>query len=147
MAGEMLAPYMVQTILSLPNMKVLIVDDEPLVRKALGYAITHRGWTAFAHDEHADCVQIIAEFGIDVLLIDYHMPAINGLDLIEGLRSAGVTIPAVILSASAYAIDAVRAKRLGVFTILSKPPTLKELLGVLAKAILKPDRNEKTSLS
>jgi DNA-binding response OmpR family regulator len=138
---------MVQTILSLPNMKVLIVDDEPLVRKALGYAITHRGWTAFAHDEHADCAQIIEEFGIDVLLIDYHMPAINGLDLIEGLRRAGVTIPAVILSASAYAIDKGRATQLGVFKILSKPPTLKELLGVLTKAVLKPDKTEKTPFS
>jgi len=130
---------MVQTIFSLPNMKVLIVDDEPLVRKALDYAITYRGWTAYTQDERADCARIINELKIDVLLIDYHMPAINGLDLIEGLRRTGITIPAIMLSANAHAIDETRAKQLGVFKILSKPPTLKELHGVLAKAVVKQE--------
>ncbi|HWC58166.1 MAG TPA: response regulator [Verrucomicrobiae bacterium] len=125
-------------------MKVLIIDDEPLIRKTLNYAITHRGWTAYAHDERADCARIIKEFGIDVLLIDYQMPAINGLDLIDGLRRSGVTIPAIMLSANAHAIDETRAKQLGVFKILSKPPTLKELMGVLAKAVVKQEKVEKS---
>lgn len=116
-------------------MKVLIVDDEPLIRRALGCVISLNGWKAFAHDQYADCPALIREHGIDVLVTDYRMYGITGLDLIENLRDAGIGIPVLILSANVYAIDRKRAKRLDVFRILSKPPDIKQLRAALAEAV------------
>ena len=114
---------------------MLIIDDDPLVRRAFGFAVSLRGWTAFTDDQYADCARLIAEHGIDVLLTDYQMPPTNGLDLIDKLRSLGIRIPALIVSANAHAIDSNRAKRLKVFKILSKPLNAKELQHVLAEAV------------
>ena len=116
-------------------MNVLIIDDDPLVRRAFGFAVSLGGWTAFTHDQYADCAKLIAEHGIDVLLTDYQMPPTNGLDLIDKLRSLGIRIPVLIVSANAHAIDSNRAKRLDVFRILSKPTDVKELRNALTEAV------------
>jgi CheY-like chemotaxis protein len=116
-------------------MKVLLVDDEPMVRRVLAYALSLDGWEVFAHDQYADCPALIREHSIDVLLSDYSMDQITGLDLIENLRNAGIEIPALILSANIYAIDRTRAKRLGVCEILSKPLNVKQLSRTLTQAV------------
>ena len=116
-------------------MKVLIVDDEPLVRCVLGYALSREGWEVFDHDQFADCPALIREHGIDALISDYRMPGITGLDLIENLRNAGIDIPVFILSGNVYAIDRERAKLLGVREILAKPPNLKVLSRTLMRAV------------
>ena len=116
-------------------MKVLIVDDEPLVRTVLGYALSRDGWEVFAHDQYADCPALIREHGIDVLVSDYGMAQITGLDLIENVRNAGIEIPALILSANLYAVDGGRAKRLGVCGMVAKPPNLKQLNRTLIEAV------------
>ena len=116
-------------------MKVLIIDDEPLVRTTLGYALSVAGWEVFDRDQHADFPGLIREHDIDVVITDYRMDKVTGLDLIELMREAGFGIPALILSGNVYAIDRNRAKRLGVLEILSKPPNLKQLLRTLVNAV------------
>jgi DNA-binding NtrC family response regulator len=116
-------------------MKVLIIDDEPLVRATLGYALSAAGWEVFEHDQHADFPGLIREHGIDVVITDYRMGKVTGLDLIEMMREAGLGIPALILSGNVYVIDRNRAKLLGVLEILTKPPNLKQLLRTLARAV------------
>ena len=119
---------------SSPVLKVLLVDDEDAVRCSLAYFISARGWQSFACDHQADIVAVVRKHEIDILLTDYRMPNITGLDLIENLRDAGMTTPAVILSANTYSIDRDRAKRLEVFSIMAKPPDLKQLTRVLIAA-------------
>jgi DNA-binding NtrC family response regulator len=116
-------------------MKVLIIDDEPLVRTTLGYALSVAGWEVFDRDQHADFPGLIREHGIDVVITDYRMEKVTGLDLIELMREAGLGIPALILSGNVNVIDRSRAKRLGVLEILSKPPNLKQLLRTLVNAV------------
>jgi len=116
-------------------MKVLIVDDEPLARCVLGYALSLEGWEVYDHDQFADCLALIHEHGIDVLISDYQMTGMTGLDLIENLRKAGIDIPVFILSGNVYAIDRNRAKRLDVREIVAKPPNLKQLCRALKQAV------------
>jgi CheY-like chemotaxis protein len=119
---------------SSPILKVLLVDDEDAVRRSLAYFISTRGWQSFVCDHQADIVAMVRKHEVDILLTDYRMPNITGLDLIENLRDAGMTTPAVILSANTYAIDRDRAKRLDVFRIIAKPPDLKQLTHLLIEA-------------
>ena len=117
------------------TMKVLIIDDEPMVRLALGYALSAMGWEVYDHDEHADFPALIRQHGIDAVISDYKMVSISGLDLIENIRNAGIEIPILILSANTYAIDRARAKRLRVREIVEKPPNLRRLCSSLEEAI------------
>lgn len=138
-------PYLERKLRRKMNtMKVLIVDDEDAVRRSLGHIVALRGWKAFVHDQHADCVALIREHGIDVLITDFSMPSITGLDLIEKLRDGGIEIPVLILSANIYAIDRDRAKRLNVFRILSKPPDVKQLRNVLTAAVASSNGKQMT---
>jgi two-component system response regulator YesN len=116
-------------------MKVLIIDDEPMFRFYLAHALSASGWEVFDHDEHADFPALIREHGIDILVSDYRMAQITGLDLIENLRNARIEIPALILSGSLYALDSERAKRLGVRAMLQKPPKMSELSHALIEAV------------
>jgi DNA-binding NtrC family response regulator len=116
-------------------MKVLIIDDEPMVRLALAYALSVAGWEVFDHDQYADCPGLIREHGIEVFVTDYRMEKVTGLDLIEMVREAGLGIPALILSGNVFAIDRSRAKRLGVLEIVPKPPNLKQLHHALVHAV------------
>jgi DNA-binding response OmpR family regulator len=116
-------------------MKVLIVDDEPMVRCVLGYALSRDGWEVFDHDQFADCPALIREHDIDALISDYLMAGMTGLDIIENVRDAGINIPILILSGNPHAIDRQRAKHLGVREIISKPPDLKKLCLTLSRAV------------
>jgi len=117
------------------TMKVLIIDDEPMVRLALGYALSVAGWEVFDHDQHADFPALIRQHGIDVVISDFKMAKFSGLDLIETIRDAGIEIPILMLSANPYAIDRERAKRLRVFKIMEKPPDLRRLSKDLEEAV------------
>ena len=106
-----------------------------MVRLALGYALSVAGWEVFDRDQHADFPGLIREHDIDVVITDYRMGKVTGLDLIEMMREAGLGIPALILSGNVYVIDRNRAKLLGVLEILTKPPNLKQLLRTLVNAV------------
>ncbi len=106
-----------------------------MFRLCLAHALSASGWEVFDHDEHADFPALIQEHDVDILVSDYRMGQITGLDLIENLRNAGIEIPALILSGSLYAIDSERAKRLGVRAMLQKPPKMTELSNALFEAV------------
>lgn len=116
-------------------MKLLIVDDEPGVRRSLEMIASTDGWKTVSCDQFADAVRVIRENAIDVLVCDYRMPPITGFDLLQHVRAAGLRIPAIMISASASSIDAGRAKELGVEQILPKPPDVLEVRRALRKAI------------
>jgi len=116
-------------------MKVLIIDDEPMVRLSLGYALSLAGWEVFDHDQHADCPALIRAHGIEVLICDFHMAGISGLDLIEIIRRTRIEIPILILTANPYAVDRERARQLRVCAIVEKPPNLRRLCNMLEKAV------------
>ena len=68
--SEFKTPYTSQAVYPDKAMKVLLVDDEPMVRRVLDYALSHDGWEVFAHDQYADFPALIREHSIDVLISD-----------------------------------------------------------------------------
>ena len=63
------------------------------------------------------------------------MPEMNGLEVLETLRSRGILAPAVIVSAVAMSADAGRASRIGAVQVLSKPVPEEELIGWIHSAL------------
>ncbi len=114
---------------------VLIVDDEPNIRRMVGALLGSEGYDV---RDAADGVAglVLAETQEpDVALIDLMMPGkLDGLGLLEKLRERRPDLPVVMMSGRAALSDAVRATRLGAFTFLEKPLTPEGVLLALASA-------------
>lgn len=114
-------------------MKIIIIDDEPKIRKGLGKILNmHPGWTVletFAEGESA--VQFLTEHPVDVVITDIHMPGMTGLDMIERLRRSNRKLSFVILSGYGRFEYAQRAIDLGVKKFLMKPTSPEEVTQAL----------------
>ncbi|MDQ8158348.1 MAG: sigma-54 dependent transcriptional regulator [Gemmatimonadota bacterium] len=114
---------------------VLIVDDEPNIRRMVGALLSAEGYDV---RDAADGVAglVLAEANEpDVALVDLMMPGeLDGLALLQKLRERRPDMPVVMMSGRAALTDAVRATKLGAFTFLEKPLTPEGVLLALASA-------------
>lgn len=114
-------------------MKIVIIDDEPKIRKGLGKIISmHPGWyvlETFADGESA--IAYLTQADADVIVTDIHMPGISGLDMLEQLREVCKNAVFVILSGYGKFEYAQRAIDLGVKKYLMKPTSPEEVTQAL----------------
>ncbi len=115
---------------------VLIVDDEVNIRRMVGALLSGEGYDVFdAPDARAGLTLAQAQ-DPDIALVDLMMPGdMDGLALLEKLRTQFPDLPVVMMSGRAALADAVRATRLGAFTFLEKPLTPESVLLALASAL------------
>jgi two-component system, LuxR family, response regulator FixJ len=100
---------------------VLVVDDDAAVRAALKFALEVDGFLVRVYDSAA---ALLADGSLPVracLVIDYRMPDIDGLELVERLRARQVALPAILISGRVNNQLRLRAERLGVIRVLEKP--------------------------
>ena len=114
--------------------KLLIIDDEPGVRRSLEMIASTDGWETFSCDQFADVERMIRDNAIDVLFCDYRMPPITGLQIVRQVRDAGLRLPIVIITANPDNVDRQIAHELDVREILRKPANVKDIRKVLADA-------------
>jgi FixJ family two-component response regulator len=100
---------------------VLVVDDDAAVRSALKFALEVEGLRVQLYENSAALLadQNLPEQGC--LVIDYRMPGLDGLELIERLRSRNVPLPVILISGRINKQLLSRAERLGVSRVLEKP--------------------------
>ena len=114
---------------------VLIVDDEPNIRRMIGALLGAEGYDV---RDAADGLSALASADAvepDVALVDLMMPgALDGLGLLAKSRERRPDLPVVMMSGRAALTDAVRATKLGAFTFLEKPLTPEGVLLALASA-------------
>lgn len=135
-----IAPYVVQTWKRGRLPKLLIVDDEPGVRRSLEMIASTDGWEALSCDQFADMIRIIREKTIDVLVCDYRMPPVTGIQIIRQIRDAGLSLPIVMITANPDNVDRRIACELDVREILKKPPNVTDVRTALAEAAAQVNR-------
>ena len=114
---------------------VLIVDDEPNIRRMVGALLAAEGYDVRDAPNGATGLALVEAVEPDVALIDLMMPGdMDGLGLLARLRERRPDLPVVMMSGRAALADAVRATRLGAFTFLEKPLTPEGVLLALASA-------------
>lgn len=115
---------------------VLIVDDEPNIRRMVGALLTSEGYDVRDASDGATGLAVAQAADPDIALIDLMMPGeMDGLALLGKLRECRPDMPVVMMSGRAALADAVRATRLGAFTFLEKPLTPEGVLLALASAV------------
>ena len=100
---------------------ILLVDDDAAVRNALKFTLEMEGFSVRLYPTPE---ALLAEDELPAgscLVIDYRMPEIDGLELVERLRSRGVTLPVFLISGRVTRSLRARASSLGISDVLEKP--------------------------
>lgn len=116
-------------------MKVLIADDDRTIRALLGDMLGGLGHVVVAVDNGEDAVERCVSDQPDVLILDFLMPKLSGVDAVRKLRDRGIRTPVVLLTAisdsSIRELDGFQAPE----AILEKPFKLKSIEKALEKAL------------
>ena len=108
-------------------MRILIVDDERMIREVLREYIIHDGFEAVEASNGEEAVQLCRQMDFDVVLMDIMMPKMDGLEAVRQiLREKDVAV--IMLSALGEEYDKLRAFELGVDDYVTKPFSPKEVL-------------------
>lgn len=105
--------------------QVLIVEDEVVFRSLLDNFLGALGVTTALADDGIQALEKMQQGNFDLLICDLAMPRMNGIKLVEHLRTRGSTIPVLVISATENMSDIAHVLRLGVQDVLLKP--LKDL--------------------
>ncbi len=110
--------------------KVLIVDDEPFNLDILEQELTDQGYTIEKATDGVDALEKVAAFKPDVILLDYMMPRMNGIETVERLRQdeKHKAIPVILLTAKGSQEDKARGLDAGADDYIVKPFEPVELL-------------------
>jgi len=112
-----------------------IVDDDDAVRDSLRVLLESH--MLRVHDFNSGKALLDSDDldGFDCFILDYQMPGMNGIEVVEALRSRGVSGAAIFVSALAVSASAERLRRAGVIAALMKPVTENELMGWIERAV------------
>jgi two-component system KDP operon response regulator KdpE len=117
-----------------PNARVLVVDDEHRLLRALGTNLRARGYAVDLAQTGEDALALAARHHPDAVILDLGLPGISGIEVVEGLRG-WTAVPIVILSAHGAEHDKVAALDAGADDYVTKPFGMDELLARLRAAL------------
>ncbi|MBF0452724.1 MAG: response regulator [Candidatus Magnetomorum sp.] len=116
-------------------MKILLVDDEQEFVTALAERLTLRDMDASVATDGEMALALIDTDPPDVVVLDIMMPGMNGLDVLERIKSIHPGIPVILLTARGATKDGIQGAKLGAFDYLIKPIDIDELIQKLNEAI------------
>lgn len=117
-------------------MKILVVDDEPAVCRAVERALKYEGYEVAQACDGVEALELLARESIDAVVLDVLMPRLDGLELCRRVRAAGDHTPILMLTAREAVGDRVTGLDAGADDYLVKPFALQELLARL-RALLR----------
>jgi two-component system, OmpR family, KDP operon response regulator KdpE len=114
--------------------KVLVVDDEPQLLRALRINLTARGYQVLTAVDGSSALRAASDGKPDVVVLDLGLPDLDGSEVIAGLRG-WTTVPIIVLSARTDSVDKVNALDAGADDYVTKPFGMDELLARLRAAV------------
>ena len=117
-----------------PPLRVLVVDDEPPIRRFLRTSLAPQGYTVLEADDGAAALEQLQRNAVDVVVLDLGLPNMHGFEVIERLRAMGSTVPIIVLSSRTDEAGKVKALDLGADDYVTKPFGIDELLARIRTA-------------
>jgi len=116
--------------------KILIVDDEPLIRDALAFKLTKDGYDVDTAEDGEKAIQKIESEEYQIIISDIMMPFISGFELVKILKERGTDAPVLMLTSLNSETAVLKAFDLGADDFMTKPFSPNEL-SVRIKKLLK----------
>jgi two-component system KDP operon response regulator KdpE len=116
------------------KVRVLVVDDEPQILRALRINLSVRGYDVVTVTNGTDALRAAAEFRPEVVILDLGLPDMSGIEVLGGLRG-WLNVPVIVLSARTDSSDKVQALDAGADDYVTKPFGMDELLARLRAAV------------
>ena len=117
-----------------PPVRILVVDDEPPIRKLLRMGLRAQGYKVIEAPNGKTALERVGDKP-DLIILDLGLPDVPGLDLLRQWRAEGVTIPVVVLSSRGDEAGKVEALDLGADDFVTKPFGIDELLARIRTAL------------
>lgn len=117
--------------------RVLIADDEIHIVHVVTIKLRNNGYEVITAENGEEAYELACAEIPDIIITDYQMPVMTGIELVEKLRSTEQTqhIPVIMLTARSYAVSPEQRERLLIHDCLSKPFSPRELLGNVEDAL------------
>jgi len=116
-------------------LRILVVDDEPPIRRLLRTSFTAEGYETIHAEDVASALRAVRAEEPDVIVLDLGLPGEDGFELIRKLRESAQTVPIVVLSSRADEAGKVRALDMGADDYVTKPFGTDELLARIRVAV------------
>ena len=117
---------------------ILIVDDEPGIRRSLGESLSEEGYAVLKAERGEQALELLENSdpdAIHLMLLDVWLPGIDGLETLQRAKLLRPDLPVVMISGHGNIDTAMQSTRLGAFDFLEKPVDLDRLLLVVSNAL------------
>ena len=115
--------------------RVLVVDDEPAIRRFLRTSLAAQGYRVIEAEEGQAALDTMRRGAPEVLVLDLGLPGIDGFEVIRQLRAAGSAVPIIVLSSRTDETGKVKALDLGADDYVTKPFGIDELFARIRAAL------------
>jgi len=126
------------------NKKALVVDDEIHIVQVVAIKLRNNGYDVVTAENGAAGLEKAKKEMPDIIISDHQMPAMTGIEMIEGLREDPQTasIPVIMLTARGFAIEEEQSQKLGICAYCSKPFSPRELLKTIEDVLTESMANQ-----
>ena len=107
--------------------RILVVDDEPSIRKIVEYALRDAGFEVLTAGRGDEALAVVARENVDLVVLDLMIPGVDGLEVCRRIR-AERNVPIIMLSARGEEVDKVLGLELGADDYVTKPFSPRELV-------------------
>ncbi|HNU69541.1 MAG TPA: sigma-54 dependent transcriptional regulator [Myxococcota bacterium] len=117
------------------ELKVLVIDDEPGLLQMLQVVLGRAGYAVTTVTSAVEGLQLLERNRFDLCLCDLRMPGMDGMGFLNVLKSQGVALTVIVMSAYGSGDDAIAAMKAGAYDYINKPFQSDEILLTLRKAV------------
>ena len=113
--------------------KILVADDESHILNVVSLKLTNAGYTVVTANDGQEAFELVTAERPDLIITDYHMPILSGLELCQKLRQSEQTsgIPTILLTARGYGLEPADMEQNGISRLVSKPFSPRQLLATV----------------
>ena len=117
--------------------RVILVEDDPAVRKATVQTLGIADIDVEPHASAESALKSLSEFFPGILLVDFQLPGMDGIALLEHAMAIDQTLPVIVITGHGEVSIAVKAMRAGAYDFIEKPVSNDFLIGVIRRAMEK----------
>src|ERR1700675_1077435 len=117
---------------------ILVADDETHILHVVSLKLRNAGFNVITAQDGQEALELAQQEKPDLLITDYHMPQLSGLELCQKLKQDPATarIPAIMLTARGYQLEQKDTEESGILRLLSKPFSPRHLLTTVNEVLL-----------